>query len=184
MISDGVGGKFDLILTKEISRFARNTLDSISKTRELLSHHVGVYFISDNINTLDQDAELRLTIMSGFAQDESRKISSRVKFGFQQSFKRDIVIGNNRIRGYTKDHGRLVIDEEEAKFVRQLFEMYATGKYSSKQLSRYFTEKGIRSENGRPISHTTLSRMIENPKYKGWYCANKTRVVDMFTKKR
>ena len=92
MISDAKSGKFDLIITKEISRFARNTLDSIKYTRDLLSSGVGVFFQNDNINTLDEDSELRLTIMSGIAQDELRKLSSRIKFGHQQAIKNNVVL--------------------------------------------------------------------------------------------
>ena len=84
MIEDAAEDKFDLVITKEISRFARNTLDSIQYTRQLLSHGVGVFFQNDNINTLDEDSELRLSIMSSIAQDELRKLSSRVKFGFSR----------------------------------------------------------------------------------------------------
>ena len=89
-------GKFALIITKEISRFARHTLDSLQYTRELLNKGVGVFFQNDNINTLDEDAELRLTIMSSIAQDELRKLSSRVKFGHQQAIKSNVVLGNSR----------------------------------------------------------------------------------------
>ena len=127
MIEDGKLGRFDFVITKEITRFARNTLDSIQYTRELLNAGVGVFFQNDNINTLDEDSELRLTIMSGIAQDELRKLSSRVKFGHQQAIKNNVVLGNSRIFGYTKYDGRLVIDEEQAAMVRRLFELYATG---------------------------------------------------------
>ena len=118
MISDAKLGMFDFIITKEISRFARNTLDSIKFTRELLNDGVGVFFQNDNINTLDEDSELRLTIMSGIAQDELRKLSSRIKFGHQQAIKNKVVIGNSRIFGYKKDNKKLVIDPEEAAMVR------------------------------------------------------------------
>ena len=127
MVADGENGLFDLIITKEITRFARNTLDSIQYTRRLLSAGVGVFFQNDNINTLDEDSELRLTIMSGIAQDELRKLSSRVRFGHQQAIKNSVVLGNSRIFGYQKDKGRLVIDQDEAPMVRELFERYATG---------------------------------------------------------
>ena len=96
---------------------------------------MGVFFQNDNINTLDEDRELRLTIMSGIAQDELRKLSSRVKFGHQQAIKKSVVLGNSRIFGYRKDGGRLVIDEDEAPMVRELFERYATGEYSMKPVS-------------------------------------------------
>ena len=184
MIEDAKQGSFDLIITKEITRFARNTLDSILYTRELLEHGVGVFFQNDNINTFDEDSELRLTIMSGIAQDELRKLSSRVKFGHQQAIKNGVVLGNSRIFGYRKDKGRLVIDEEEAEMVRLLFDLYSSGNYSMKQIENIFWEKGYRNHNGNKIAHTTMSGMIANPKYKGYYVGNKVRVVDLFSKKQ
>ena len=184
MVRDAKAGLFDLVLTKEITRFARNTLDSIMYTRELLSVGVGVLFENDNINTFDEDSELRLTIMSGIAQDELRKLSSRVKFGHKQAIKNGVVLGNSRIFGYVKDNGRLVIDEEEAEMVRLLFEMYATGKYSMKQIENIFWAKGYRNHNGNKLAHTTMSGMISNPKYKGYYVGNKVKVVDLFSKKQ
>ncbi len=184
MVEDGKAGLFDLIITKEITRFARNTLDSILYTRELLSAGVGVFFQNDNINTFDEDSELRLTIMSGIAQDELRKLSSRVKFGHAQAIKKNVVLGNSRIFGYVKDGGRLVIDEDEAPMVRELFELYATGEYSMKQIETLFWEKGYRNHNGKKIAHTTMSGMISNPKYKGYYVGNKVKVIDLFTKKQ
>lgn len=184
MIADAKEGAFDLIVTKEISRFARNTLDSLQYTRELLGWGVGVFFQNDNINTLDEDAELRLTIMSSIAQDELRKLSSRVKFGHQQAIKSNVVLGNSRIFGYRKDEKRLVMDESQAPMVRDLFRLYATGEYSMKQLETLFYEQGYRNYNGNKIAHTTMSGIISNPKYKGYYVGNKVRIVDMFTKKQ
>lgn len=184
MVENGKAGLFDLIITKEITRFARNTLDSILYTRELLSAGVGVFFQNDNINTFDEDSELRLTIMSGIAQDELRKLSSRVKFGHAQAIKKSVVLGNSRIFGYVKDGGRLVIDEDEAPMVRELFELYATGDYSMKQIETRFWDKGYRNHNGKRIAHTTMSGVISNPKYKGYYVGNKVKVVDLFTKKQ
>ncbi|MBQ5771911.1 MAG: recombinase family protein, partial [Clostridia bacterium] len=184
MIADAKEGMFDLIITKEISRFARNTLDSLQYTRELLNMGVGVFFQNDNINTLDEDAELRLTIMSSIAQDELRKLSSRVKFGHQQAIKSSVVLGNSRIFGYKKEDKRLVIDQAQAPMVRDLFRLYATGEYSMKQLETLFYEQGYRNYNGNKIAHTTMSGIISNPKYKGYYVGNKVRIVDMFTKKQ
>ena len=184
MIEDAAEDKFDLVITKEISRFARNTLDSIQYTRQLLSYGVGVFFQNDNINTLDEDSELRLSIMSSIAQDELRKLSSRVKFGHQQAIKDKVVLGNSRIFGYVKDGGRLVIDEEQAEMVRELFDLYSTGQYSMKQIETIFWNKGYRNHNGNKIAHTTMSNMIANPKYKGYYVGNKVRVIDMFSKKQ
>ena len=184
MITDAKNGMFDLVITKEISRFARNTLDSLQYTRELLGLGVGVFFQNDNINTLDEDAELRLTIMSSIAQDELRKLSSRVKFGHQQAIKSNVVLGNSRIFGYKKEAKRLVIDESQAPMVRDLFRLYASGEYSMKQLEKMFYEQGYRNYNGNKIAHSTMSGIISNPKYKGYYVGNKVRIVDMFTKKQ
>ena len=184
MIEDAKEDLFDLIITKEISRLARNTLDSLQYTRELLGLGVGVFFQNDNINTLDEDAELRLTIMSSIAQDELRKLSSRIKFGHQQAIKSGVVLGNSRIFGYKKEGKRLVIDEAQAPMVRDLFRLYATGEYSMKQLEVMFYNQGYRNYNGNKIAHTTMSGIISNPKYKGYYVGNKVRIVDMFTKKQ
>ena len=184
MVEDAAEDKFDLVITKEISRFARNTLDSIRYTRELLHCGVGVFFQNDNINTLDEDAELRLSIMSSIAQDELRKLSSRVKFGHQQAIRSSVVLGNSRIFGYNKDGGRLVIDEAQAQMVRELFELYATDEYSMKQIETIFWDRGYRNLHGKKIAHSTMSNMIANPKYKGYYVGNKVKVVDMFTKKQ
>ena len=184
MIEDGKQGLFDLVITKEVSRFARNTLDSIRFTRELLSSGVAVFFQNDNINTIDEDSELRLTIMSSMAQDESRKISNRVRFGHHQAIKKGTVLGTNNMFGYNKKDGKLTINEEEAEFIRELFEMYATGKFSMKQMEKHFYEKGIRNRKGKKLSHSTMSNIIRNPKYKGYFVGNKVVITDLFTKKQ
>lgn len=184
MIEDGKLGLFDLVITKEVSRFARNTLDSIRFTRELLSNGVAVYFQSDNINTLDEDSELRLTIMSSMAQDESRKISNRVRFGHHQAIKNGTILGTNNMFGYTKKEGKLMINEEQAEFIRELFEMYATGKFSMKQMEKHFYQKGIRNSKGHKLSHSTMGNIIRNPKYKGYFVGNKVVITDLFTKKQ
>ena len=184
MVVDGKAGLFDLIITKEITRFARNTVDSIQYTRELLGCGVAVFFQNDGINTLDEDSELRLTIMSGIAQDELRKLSSRVRFGHQQAIKSNVVLGNSRIMGYKKANKRLVIDETEAPMVRELFALYATDQYSMKQIEGIFWDRGYRNMNGNRIAHGTMSNIIANPKYKGYYVGNKVKVIDMFTKKQ
>ena len=103
MINDAKQNKFDLIITKEISRFSRNTLDSIKYTRKLLEYGVAVLFINDNINTALQDSELRLTIMASMAQDEIRRLSERVKFGMNMSINKGKILGNNMLYVYKKD---------------------------------------------------------------------------------
>ena len=125
MIFDAYQGKFDLILTKEISRFARNTLDSILYTRKLREIGVGVYFINDGINTLDADSELRLTIMSSIAQEESRKTSQRVKWGQRQSMEKGIVFGGNLL-GYNVKNGEIHIDEEKSSVIKDIFNLFVS----------------------------------------------------------
>ena len=137
MVQDAEAGHFDFILTKEISRFSRNTLDSIKYTQDLLRFGVGVLFESDNINTLMPDAELRLTIMSSIAQDEVRKISERVKFGFKRAIENGVVLGNNKIWGYEKRDGRLVIQKEEAEMVRTIFNLYPWEQFLIQHDSRH-----------------------------------------------
>ena len=184
MIEDGKEKKFDLILTKEVSRFARDTLDSIANTRLLLKYDVGVQFINDGINTLMPDSELRLTIMSSLAQDEVRKLSERVKFGYQRSIKSGRVLGNDDIWGYDKKDGKLTINEEEAKMIRRIFELYTTGKYGLNTVSKIIYKEGFKNKNGNKLSMTTISYIIRNPKYKGYYCGNKSTIVDYKLKKK
>lgn len=184
MIDDGFNGKFDLILTKEVSRFARNTVDSLTYTRDLLKHGVGVFFLTDNICTIEQDSELRLTIMSSIAQDEVRKLSERIKFGHKKSIENGHVLGNSRIFGYDKKDSKLTINEHEAEMIRLIFETYATGEYSLKYIEDLLWNKGYRNLNGNKIHHNTLSGIIQNPKYKGYYCGNKVKVVDYRTKEQ
>ena len=178
MIKDAKSDKFDLILTKEITRFARNTLDSLSYTQDLLRHGVGVCFENDNLNTLEPDSELRLTIMSGIAQDESRKISERVSFGFKQSVKKGIVLGNNSIWGYRKENGKLVIVPDEAKMVRTIFDLYANKNMGIRTIAKTISEMGYRNTNGNPFSFSSVKGILINPKYKGFYCGNKTHKID------
>jgi len=184
MIADAKSGKFDFIITKEISRFARNTLDSIQYTRELLSHGVAVWFQQDSINTIDDDSEMRLAIMSSLAQEESRRLSSRIRFGHSQAIKNGIVMGNSRIYGYDKAGGKLVINNKEAEMIRLIYKLYATGDYSTPKIEKILFENGYRNFKGGAINRNVLRNIIPNPKYKGYYCGNKVKVVDMFTKKQ
>ena len=185
MIEDARRGKFDLIVTKEISRFSRNTLDSIKYTRELLSYGVSVLFVNDNINTAMPDSELRLTIMASMAQDEIRRLSERVKFGMNQAIERGEILGNNLLYGYkkNKDNGGLNIIKEEAKIVRKIYELYAIEELSLSKIVKALNSEGLKTCQGKKWCISTISRMIENPKYKGYYCARKSETVDYMTKK-
>ena len=178
MVEDGKFGKFDFIVTKELSRFSRNTLDSIKYTQELLAAGVGVLFQSDNINTLEPDAELRLTIMASIAQDEVRKTSERVKFGFRRAIGKGVVLGSSNIWGYRKDGGKLVIDEGQAELVRAIFKMYATQGMGIRAICNWLNDNGHKNSKGNPFSFSTIRGILVNPKYKGYYCGNKTHKYD------
>lgn len=183
MIKDGKTGRFDFIITKEISRFSRNTVDSIQYTQELLQHNVGVLFQNDNINTFESDGELRLTIMSSLAQDELRRLSERVKFGHKQCIKNGKVLGNDRLYGYNKKACKLTINEKQAEVVRLIFDLYANQKLGLRKISQILFERGITSSKGNLFNTRTMTNMLNNPKYKGYYCGNKTASIDYRTKK-
>ncbi len=184
MIEDAKKHKFDLILTKEISRFSRSTLDSIKYTQELLQNGVGVYFLNDNINTILPDSELRLTMMSSIAQDEVRRLSERVSFGMRRSIDSGVVLGCSNIYGYVKDKGKLVIDEKQAEMIKIIYDRYANTTDGLSKVSKYLYSLGYKSKTGKRLDTTILTRIIENPKYKGYYCGHKTKVLDYRTKKK
>ena len=184
MIHDAKNNKFDLIITKEVSRFARDLEDSIHYIRELKDSGVGVFFENQNLNTFDSNSELILNIMFNLAQDESRKLSSRVKFGHRQAIENGHVLGSSNITGYKKDNCKLVIVENEAKFIKTLFELYATGKYGFLKLSKKLSELGYLNKKGKLYDKDSLKRMIENPKYKGYYRAKTYEILDYRTKRR
>ena len=176
---------FDLILTKEISRFSRNTVDSIQYTKELLSYGVGIYFLNDNLNTFDADSELRLTIMSSIAQEEIRRLSERVRFGYNRTVEKGVVAGSNNILGYKKDNGKLVIVPEEAETVKIIFNEYSKNSVGTQKLGHYLYDKyGIKSKTGKPIQPPVILKMIRNPKYKGYYSAKLDTKIDYQSNKR
>lgn len=184
MIDDSKKDKFDIILTKEISRFSRNTLDSIRYTQELLNNGVGVIFLNDNINTILPDSELRLTIMASVAQDEVRKLSDRVSFGMKRGIDSGVVYGCSNIYGYEKKDGSLIIDENQAKIVRLIYEKYANDVGGAGSVTRYINNLGYRNNVGKEFQTNTILRILKNPKYKGYYCGNKSKVIDYISKKK
>lgn len=184
MIADAKAGRFDFIITKEISRFSRSTLDSIQYTQELLEHDVGVLFQNDNINTLDSDSEFRLVVMAGVAQDEVRKLSERLKFGFRQAIKNGHVLGNDKLWGYDKKDCVLTINEEEARVVRRIFDLYANHQMGIRRISQTLYDEGFTSRKGNAFNVLTIRHILCNPKYKGWYCANKSQTVDYRSKRK
>ena len=184
MIEDAKAGRFDFIITKEISRFSRSTLDSIKYTQELLEHDVGVLFQNDNINTLDSDSEFRLVVMAGVAQDEVRKLSERLKFGFRQAIKNGHVLGNDKLWGYDKKDCVLTVNEAEAQVVRRVFDLYANRRMGIRRISQTLLDEGFTSRKGNAFNVLTIRHILCNPKYKGWYCANKSQTVNYRSKRR
>ena len=180
MIACAKEGDFDLIITKEISRFARNTLDSIYYTRDLKKHGVGVIFMNDNINTLDGDAELRLAIMSSIAQEESRKTSERVKWGQKRRMEQGIVFGRSML-GYDVKDGKMTVNEDGAKIVRLIFHKFANENKGTHVIARELREAGITPMRVKEWSNTVILRVIRNEKYCGDLVQKKTFTPDFLS---
>ena len=180
MIECAKNGDFDLIITKEISRFARNTLDSIFYTRDLKKHGVGVIFLNDNINTLDGDAELRLAIMSSIAQEESRKTSERVKWGQKRQMEQGVVFGRSMLGDDVKD-GKMTINEEGAKIVRLIFHKFVDEGKGTHVIARELREKGIEPMRVKEWQNTVILRVIRNEKYCGDLVQKKTYTPDFLS---
>ncbi len=180
MIECAKNGAFDLIVTKEISRFARNTLDSIYYTRDLKKHGVGVIFMNDNINTLDGDAELRLAIMSSIAQEESRKTSERVKWGQKRRMEQGVVFGRSML-GYDVKDGKMTINEEGAKIVRLIFRKFVDEGKGTHVIARELLEEGIAPMRVKEWQNTVILRIIRNEKYCGDLVQKKTYTPDFLS---
>ena len=147
MIHDAHMGKFELIITKEVSRFSRNILDTISYTRELKALGIDVIFMNDGITTSDPDAELRLSIMGSLAQEESRKTSARVKWGQTRRMEQGIEFGRSML-GYDVKDGRLIMNPAGAEIVKLIFHKYGNEKKGTSVIARELREAGIKSYTG------------------------------------
>lgn len=181
MIEDAKSGKFDLIITKEISRFARNILDSIGYTRELKALGIGVIFLNDNINTLDSDAEMRLAFLSTMAQEESRKTSERVKWGLRRQMEKGVVLGRDML-GYDVRDGQLFINEEGAETVRLIYHKFLDEGKGAHRIAKELREQGIRtSSRMKDWSYTVILRILRNEKYCGDLVQQKTYTPDYLT---
>ena len=185
MVQDALDGKIDLIVTKSVSRFARNTVDSLVTVRKLKEHGVEVYFEKENIFTFDGKGELLITIMSSLAQEESRSISENVTWGHRKRFADGkVTIAYKHFLGYEKgEDGKPKVNEEEAKVVRLIYKLFLEGKTST-GICRYLEHLGIRSPGGRSKwSESTVTSILQNEKYKGDALLQKTFTVDFLTKK-
>lgn len=167
-IEDAKKGKFDLIITREVSRFARNTVDTLSYIRELKAVGVNLFFINDGINTATDYGELRLTIMSSLAQDESRKISERVKAGQEISREKHVLYGNGNILGYRRENGTYVPDPDQAQTVKLIYQMYSTGKVGLQKVAAELYRLGRLDASGHVSwDASKVSRVLHNATYKG-----------------
>ena len=167
MIADAERGKFDLILTREVSRFARNTVDTLQYTRSLKAKGVEVYFINDNIKTFDGDGELRLTIMATLAQDESRKTSVRVKAGQQTSMENGVIYGNGNILGYDRVGKEMIVNPEQAETVRMIYDWYLAGE-GIRSIQFKLEQAGRLTAMGKTTWHmTNISKILKNTFYCG-----------------
>ncbi len=180
MIEEAMQGGIDLILTKEVCRFARNTVDTLSYTRKLKDKGIGVVFTIDNIDTRDADGELRLTIMASIAQEESRKTSERVKWGQKRRMEQGVVFGRDML-GYTVQNGTLSVNEEEVPIVRAIFHKFTNEGKGTYVIARELLEEGMRPMRVKLWSNTIILRVLRNEKYVGDLCQKKTYTPNYLT---
>lgn len=186
LIQDCMASKVDRIITKSISRFARNTVDCLNYIRQLKEKNIPVYFEKENIDTMDSKGEIMLTIMASLAQQESQSLSQNVKLGFQYRYQQgEITVNHNRFLGYTKDEeGNLVIEPTEAEVIKRIFKEYLEGS-SLIQIARNLEADAILTGAGnKKWAGTTVKGILVNEKYMGDALLAKTHTVDFLTKKR
>ena len=186
MIQKCQNGEIDMVLTKSISRFARNTLDTLQYVRMLRERNIAIYFEKENINTMDMNGELLLTIMSSLAQQEVESLSQNVKMGLKMKMKRGELIGFNGCLGYDyhPEDKTLTVNEEEAEIVRFIFDMYLQG-YGTTTIANRLMELGKRNKKGEVSWHTHgVMGIIKNEKYKGDILLGKTFTTDPISKRR
>jgi site-specific DNA recombinase len=186
MIDDCYAGKIDLILTKSISRFARNTVDCLRIIRELKDRQIRILFEKENIDTLDNTGELLITILSSQAQEESRNLSENTRWGIIRKFEQGIVqVNHKKFMGYTKNEDeKLIIIPEEAEVVKRIFELYLQG-LGAYKIARALESEGVRTTTGNEKwHHETIYKMLQCEKYMGDAILQKTYTIDFLTKKK
>lgn len=185
MIDDALDGKIDLIISKSISRFARNTLDTLKYVRLLREHNVDVFFEKENLHTMELESEMFLTFYSAFAQAESESTSQNVKMGLRAKFKRGEFTGRQGCYGYNwnKETKTLEINPEEAEVVKRIFNLYLSGKGTS-AIAKILNSDGIKTHSGYKWDNANVGFIIKNEKYKGDLCSQKTFVDSPITHRR
>lgn len=183
MINDALNHQFDLILVKDISRFSRNTLDTINQTRKLKKAGIDVIFINDHIDTSHSDSEINLTLMATIAQEESRKNSHRVNWGMQNDMKNGVMFIES-IYGYDVIERQLIINENQAKVVKLIYQLYLEG-YGYYRIVMKLKELGIESPKGKKIwNYDTIKKILTNEKYIGTLVSGKTHIENFISKKQ
>ena len=186
MIDECMDGNIDMIITKSISRFARNTLDCLKYIRQLKEKNIPVFFEKESINTMDSKGEVLLTIMASLAQQESQSLSQNIKLGLQYRYQQGHVqVNHNRFLGYTKDaDGHLIIDPNQAEIVRRIYREYLEG-FSMDKIAAGLERDGVLTGAGKVKWHTsTINKILRNEKYMGDALLQKTYTTDFLTKKR
>lgn len=184
MVQDGKDGKFDMIITKEVSRFARNLLDSIAYTRELREYGIRLIFMNDNIDTDQPDHEFRLAMMASLAQEESRKTSERVRWGQRRRMEQGVVFGRDML-GYDVRDGKLIINEEGAEIVRLIYHKYLDEGKGCHVIANELREAGIpTSRFMKEWSYTVILRVLKNEKYCGDLVQQKTYTQSYLSHKK
>lgn len=181
MMNDAYEGKFQLIITKEVSRFSRNILDTIRYTRELKAMGIGVQFLTDRINTLEPEAEMLLAYVASMSQEESRRTSTRVVWGQTRQMERGVVFGQSML-GYDVKDGILTVNPEGAEIVRLIFQKYAVEQMGTSEIARFLTENGYRTYRGSSKwKSNSVVKILKNEKYVGDLVQKKTYTPDFLT---
>ena len=186
MVADALDGRIDLIITKSVSRFARNTVDSLTTIRKLKEHKVECYFEKENIWTFDSKGELLLTIMSSLAQEESRSISENVTWGQRKRFADGkVTVPFKRFLGYDRgEDGSLVVNQGQAMTVRKIYGLFLQGR-SPHQIAKLLTEQGIPTPGGKKVwGKSVVESILTNEKYKGDALLQKVYTIDFLSKKK
>lgn len=178
MMNDAYEGKFQMIVTKEVSRFSRNILDTISYTRELRAMGIGVIFATDRINTLEPESEMILSYIAAQSQEESRRTSSRVVWGQTRQMEKGVVFGRSLL-GYDVKNGCIGINSEGAEVVRLIFQKYAIEQVGASEIARFLTREGYRTYRGNSKwKSSAIVKILHNEKYAGDLIQKKTYTPD------
>ena len=181
MMNDAYEGRFQMIVTKEVSRFSRNILDTISYTRELRAMGIGVIFATDRINTLEPESEMILSYIAAQSQEESRRTSARVVWGQTRQMERGVVFGQSLL-GYDVKEGRITVNPEGAEIVRLIFHKYAVEQVGTSEIARYLTDEGYRTYHGSTKwKSNTVIKILNNEKYVGDLVQKKTYTPDFLS---